>query len=505
MKKLAILIAAACTLSFTACELEMYPENKLVNEQALQTFEDLQKFEVGVYAAFRANFTDGYVVGAELQSDYMNAVFGFGNNYGGLHRWDFDIEDYDIIDFWTACYYTIANVNFVLSQKDVITYEDGEAAAADEIFGEMYFMRAMSHYMLIEKFCGNYDASTASKEFTGIPLMTTFDPQDLPSRATLEESYKSVLDDLSQAATLLSGVAGAPNSSIITADAVTALQARVNLQMHNYSEAYSKATSLIKGGNYALTSSAAALKSMFTYDMGSEIIFVFYQSQTELPTQYGSQFVSDTNSNNDWFRPQYIPSQDCVDMFDDADYRKEAFFLVAADETCEIGGNFVKTPVYLMNKYPGNPNLQTTAGVKNYRNAFKVFRIAEMYLIAAEAAANGAGNDAATYLNALRTNRGLEALESVALADVKAERAREMMFEAQRVNDLKRWNDGFSGRAPQKGQNDLGEELTIIERGSQYQELVVNGGDYRFLWPIPSDEIYANQNLLNQQNPGWTK
>ena len=64
MKKLAILIAAACTLSFTACELEMYPENKLVNEQALQTFEDLQKFEVGVYAAFRANFTDGYLVGA---------------------------------------------------------------------------------------------------------------------------------------------------------------------------------------------------------------------------------------------------------------------------------------------------------------------------------------------------------------------------------------------------------------------------------------------------------
>lgn len=504
MKKLAILIAAACTLSFTACELEMYPENKLVNEQALQTFEDLQKFEVGVYAAFRANFTDGYVVGAELQSDYMNAVFGFGNNYGGLHRWDFDIEDYDIIDFWTACYYTIANVNFVLSQKDAITYEDGEAAEADAIFGEMYFIRAMSHYMLIEKFCGNYDASSASKEYTGIPLMTSFNPQDMPSRATLEESYKSVLDDLSQAATLLSSVSGEANSNLITADVVTALQARVNLQMHNYSEAYNKATSLINGGKYALTSSAAELKSMFTYDQGSEIIFVFYQSQTELPTSYGSQFIQDRNSADNWYIPQYIPSQDCVDMFDDADYRKEAYFLVATG-TCEIGGSFVETPIYLMNKYPGNPLLQTTTGTKNYRNAFKVFRIAEMYLIAAEAAANGAGNDAATYLNALRTNRGLEALESVAMADVKAERAREMMFEAQRVNDLKRWNDGFAGRAPQQGQNNLGEALNIIERGSQYQELTINGGDYRFLWPIPSDEIYANQNLLEQQNPGWAK
>lgn len=504
MKKIAILIAAACTLSFTACELEMYPENKLVNEQALQTFDDLQKFEVGVYAAFRGNFTDGYVVGAELQGDYVNAVKGFGNNYGGLHRWDYDIEDYDVIDFWTACYYTIANVNFVLSQKDAITIEDSEVADANAIFGEMYFMRAMSHYMLIEKFCGNYDASTASKQYTGIPLITTFNPQEMPSRATLEESYKCVLDDLAQASTLLSSVAGAPNSNLINADVVTALQARVNLQMHNYSEAYNKATSLINGGNYALASSVDELKSMFTYDQGSEVIFVFYQSQTELPVQYGGQFVSDTNSKNDWFKPQYIPTQECIDMFDDADYRKEAFFLVAADNTCEIGGDFIKTPVYLMNKFPGNPNLQTTAGTKNYRNAFKVFRIAEMYLIAAEAGVQGAG-DAAKYLNAVRTNRGLEALESVSLADVKAERAREMMFEAQRVNDLKRWNDGFDGRTEQSGQNDLGEELILIERGSMYQELSVNGGDYRFMWPIPSDEIYANQNLLNQQNPGWAK
>ena len=44
----------------------MFPEDKLVNEQALQTFSDLQKFEVGTYAAFRGNFTDGYVVGAAL-------------------------------------------------------------------------------------------------------------------------------------------------------------------------------------------------------------------------------------------------------------------------------------------------------------------------------------------------------------------------------------------------------------------------------------------------------
>jgi hypothetical protein len=505
MKKIAILIAAACTLSFTACELDMFPEDKLVNEQALQTFSDLQKFEVGTYAAFRGNFTDGYVVGAELMGDYVNAVAGFGNNYGGLHRWDYDHEDYDVIDFWTACYYTIGNVNFVLSQKDVIAVEESEKAEFNAIMGEMYFMRAMSHFMLIEKFCANYDASTASKEFTGIPLITAFNPQEMPSRATLEESYTCVLNDLDEAAKLLASVPGSANSNLINIDVVTALQARVNLQMHNYSEAYKKATSLINGGNYALTSTAAELKNMFTYDKGSEIIFVFYSSLTEQPAAFGGQFVSDQNSNNDWYKPQYIPSQNCIDMFDDADYRKEAYFLVASDETCEIKGSMIATPVYLMNKFPGNPDLQTTAGVKNYRNAHKVFRIAEMYLIAAEAAANGAGSDAAKYLNAVRTNRGLEALETVSMADVKAERARELMFESSRINDLKRWNDGFGARLPQSGKNSKGEEVAMIEKGAGYEQLTVNGGDYRFVWPIPANEIYANQNLLNQQNPGWDK
>ena len=504
MKKIAILIAAACTLSFTACDLDMFPEDKLVNEQALQTFADLQKFEVGVYAAFRANFTDGYVVGAEIMGDYVNAVAGFGNNYGGLHRWDYDHEDYDVIDFWTACYYTIANANFVFAQKDAIAVDEADKADFDVIMGEMYFMRAMSHYMLIEKFCANYDASTAKNQYTGIPLITTFDPQEMPSRATLEESYQCVLADLAEAAKLLAPVTGAPNSSVITADVVTALQARVNLQMHNYSEAYNKATSLINSGRYALASSAAELKNMFTYDQGNEVIFVFYSSLTETPVDYGGQFVTDQNSNNDYYKPQYIPTQNCIDMFDDADYRKEAYFLVASDETCEIKGTMIATPVYLMNKFPGNPNLQTTAGVKNYRNAFKVFRLAEMYLIAAEAGANGAG-DAAKYLNAVRTNRGLEALSSVSMADVKAERAREMMFEAQRVNDLKRWNDGFGARLPQSGKTGAGEVFNMIEKGAGYQELVVKGGDYRFVWPIPANEIYANQNLLNQQSPGWDK
>ena len=38
-----------------------------------------------------------------------------------------------------------------------------------------------------------------------------------------------------------------------------------------------------------------------------------------------------------------------------------------------------------------------------------------------------------------------------------------------------------------------------------FENLSVTSSDYRFVWPVPSNEIYANQVLADQQNPGWEK
>ena len=37
------------------------------------------------------------------------------------------------------------------------------------------------------------------------------------------------------------------------------------------------------------------------------------------------------------------------------------------------------------------------------------------------------------------------------------------------------------------------------------RDLNVTADDYRFVWPIPEDEIFANQVLQSQQNPGWER
>ena len=505
MKKIAILLLSLCTLGFTSCDLETYPADKQIMALALENLEDMQQFENGVYAAFRSA-CNVIVKPSDFQADYMNAVLQNTNVYGSIHTWTYETNDYDIYDVWDYSYWAIANANFVLSKKDEISYDKEDAAQValyNTILGEMYFVRAMCHFMVLDKFAGAYNSATATAAASGIPMIMTFDSQALPTRETMEKSYELIIADLNEAETLLASVAGQKNSLEISADVVAAAKARVYLQKKDYKNAYKYATDVIKSNNYSLIADATALKDMFTYDAGDEVIFVFYASKTELSGFGSSQFVSDQYSRGDNYKPDMIPTQTVLDLYADSDIRKEAYFLQTTPGICEIAGQKLTTPIYLFNKYPGNPDLQTTAGTKNYANAIKLFRLPEMYLIAAEAGLNGGGTDGAKYLNDLRQSRGLAALSSVAMADVKEERLREMIFEGNRVGDLKRWGDTLLARNPQSASNNAG-VMAIHAEGPNYNKLTVKVDDFRWVWPIPANEIFANQNLAPQQNPGWT-
>ena len=156
--------------------------------------------------------------------------------------------------------------------------------------------------------------------------------------------------------------------------------------------------------------------------------------------------------------------------------------------------------IICVNKYPGNPALFTTA-TTNYAHKPKIFRIAEMYLINAEAAAQISGSEATALssLNAIRTARGLTALTGLTgtnlLNAVKEERTRELMFEGNRIDDLKRWKLGFERKTPQN--------INIIVTGADYNQKVVAAGDNKFVWGIPTNDITTNPAIANQQNPGW--
>lgn len=122
---------------------------------------------------------------------------------------------------------------------------------------------------------------------------------------------------------------------------------------------------------------------------------------------------------------------------------------------------------------------------------FPMFRLADVYLMYAEAAlrggAGGSVGDALTYVNDLRARANADPVNDINLDFILDERARELYWECHRRTDLVRFGR-FTGSEylwPWKGNVNEG----------------IGTSDKYNLFPIPSSDLTANPNLI--QNPGY--
>ena len=126
----------------------------------------------------------------------------------------------------------------------------------------------------------------------------------------------------------------------------------------------------------------------------------------------------------------------------------------------------------------------------NFANVnFPMIRLAEIYLIYAEACMNlGQGAAALPYLAELSARAGVPAPSEVTAEFLVAERARELMWEAHRRTDLIRFGlyDSPDFLWPYKGGDSFA--------GQGFPS-------YKCLFPIPPTELAANDALV--QTPGY--
>lgn len=504
MKKIlfALLMVGALV---TSCDMDKKPYGSLDNDTAIQNLNDCRRFRNGLYASMRSLTTGGYVNYPEIQMDIFQGVTTNGNRIGEFSNGNINSSTRDIATIWGNIYSVINSANFIINKMDEMLtnneYTAEEHAELARYDGEAKFVRAYCYYWLADHYCSTYSASIAQSPGRGLPLVTVYNPtgdsSKYPGRSTQDETYKLISDDLTDAYNALleyeksDNEFVAPNAAYLSSYAVLALQARIALLKGDNTTALSKAEEIIKSQIYKLAE-ISAYEAMWTKDEGTEAIFRPFMSSTELGSSLGGAYLSTKLDGAD-----YIPTYDILNMYDEEDVRFDAFFTVWE---LAVDGNDV--PAYVFKKYPGNEALKTTA-TPNYVNMPKMFRMGEIYLIAAEAAATANPTLANKYLNELRSKRiadyeEINYADQILVQQIRSERLKELIGEGFRMSDLRRWGIGFQ-RNPDHPENpDINNIL--VPNG---KELAYPAGDYRFVWPIPSAEMETNPQLAGQQNPGY--
>ena len=359
--------------------------------------------------------------------------------------------------------------------------------------GAAHFFRAYCYHELALRWSRPYNPDELCVPWVGQLNLNAQTP-----RASQKEIFDHILEDLEAARRFLSKKEGVASSDEVTRDVVKALKARVALTMKDYATALEAANDLISLGKYSLLASATDVERYWHEDrpMDESIMMLYGDYAGNELTQSMYPLLARKRERGLIMQPDWLPSKWVIDLYEDSDWRKSVYF--TNEQILNVDDVPYVTKAWAVNKFPGN-RIFDQDGRLNYRHLPKPFRIAEQYLIAAEAAMeSGQEAVALSYLNALRGSRGLTAvtLTSDALRDaIRAERTRELAFEGFRLFDLRRWELPCRRHDPQD------EEFLSVLPSESYIALDRPNNDPKFIWPIPHHDIICNPAL--KQNPGW--
>ena len=398
------------------------------------------------FAYSDANLT----VSAGLSADEISSTESYGDE-GEFYSYTLTPVNSEITTLWQYPYQSLYQVNDVLS--GISNNNQLSASFVKQITGEMKVVRALYYFNLVNL-------------FGGVPIVTSIDyntTAHLP-RASVDAIYTQILADLGDAVKKLPASypsAGRARPNLYTAEA---LLAKVHLYQGQWQAAYNEADSIINSGIYSVTNTP--LNGVFL-DGSNEAIWQLPATGSNQVTAEARNFIPNSGTT-----PNFLVTPFLLSQFEAGDQRLQNW----------IGTTVVNNQnLYYPFKYKNV--LASATPVEDYM----VFRLGEMYLIRAEAAAelnnlSGALAD----VNIIRARAGLAAStasvtsQTAVLAAVMHERQTELCFEwGNRWFDLKR-----TGTA--------GIVLTAEKTGWQ---------SYDALYPLPQAQIQLNNQLT--QNPGY--
>lgn len=453
MRTIIILVAVITSLSSCKKLLDTTPVNAVSDEQPIF---DKASGETALRGVYRQLASSGYygetyvTLGYFPSGDIKNLTTGGAANLVNIN---YRADDVTFNTAWTAIYTTINRANHVISKVPAVQDPALTPALRDQYVGEAKFIRALAYFDL-------------ARAWGGVQLVleptTSLQNRPVLKRSTLEQTYAQIFADLKDAEQLLpDGV----NRIRATKRTAWALRARYHLYRKEWALAEEYATKLI-----SLTADYKLLKpysAWFANDVigTSESVFELEYSAIN-PSTIRSQMQHPTNGGT----YRYAPTDKFVQLLNDP--------LVSGGRKTLIGSvTQGGTTIWFGNLYYR----------RNATDPAYIFRIAELYLIRAEARAqlnnvDGSRDD----LNEIRKRAdvpvsGAANKEELLLA-IENERRIEFAFEAHRWFDLAR-----TGRAKAV--------LEALDPNTKVEP-------YELVFPIPITQIQLDKDL--EQNPDYS-
>lgn len=364
-----ILFTAILGLSATSCNLlgpvsDIEPDYVLTDENVITNAQSAEYLLNGIYTTYRtrefsASRTAMLLMSGTLKDSDVDGSASFARN-------EVRIETITVQQYYTSLYFIINQANSLISGLANTNPQGLSAERKAEILGEAYFHKAFAETMLLRSFGEFWDV----KSKYGIILYN--EPvrknESQKSRSSVNDTYTQILADLEQAAKA-PGYEG--KAYRISKLAVKALKVRVMLYMNNYPEASRLAQEVINEAQQSGISLESNYLDIFAQGFSSkELLFAPYASY---PLEIVEANITDQISRGIGETVTRIADELNGQANDGKPETGEGYDSRYA-QTFENSGGQIKINKYVCNSVETGDN-----------NTIYFMRLAEMYLIKAEA------------------------------------------------------------------------------------------------------------------------
>ena len=485
IKQIFLIISLAVFASCSEDFLDKKPTEFVDSDAATKTTANLMTTLNGIhrslYIRYESQQNQGGLGGLMQQTDIVgeDIVFPVTNGWFlGIYNWSaLNNENSQDVQFPYRTYYRIIrNANTIINATDAAI---GSTAEKNVVKGQALLYRAFCHFQLVQLFGKRYVNGVTNSQL-GVPLILTVGNDNFP-RSTVEEVYTQINKDLDEANVLLVGYVK-PNNSHLNLKVAQGLKARVALTQGNWSIAADYANKAKTGMSLMTIAQYSAGFNDYTnveWMWGSHINEV----QTDYFGNFGAYMSRNYSSTVIRSCPKAINSK-LYNLIPATDVRSTIF--------SKTGQHPNITLVSAAAKYPYTSQKFLAISTGDSRCDVPYMRVAEMYLIEAEAKARLGQTDAAQVLFDLVSKRNPAYVKSVTTGQTLVD---EILFQRR----IELWGEGFRFF-------DLKRTNSALDRtGANHDSAVVNAvlsvppTDKRWQWLIPKAEINANPLVIQNE------